>query len=240
MSHGKHRASSRYTKISRVAITTGAIATVAGLSFGVAVPAQAATSMRDEAIGSASYAAYVQDAEQSVTVSAADTADSSVVRDGVSATAESTLQAQAAAAAQAAEAAANLRSAGVAGYTGGIIPAAGTDGAAIIAYAQQFVGVVPYVDSPSAVSPSTGFECDSFVDWVFAHTTGQILPRGVNEIAALGTVIPESAAVAGDLVVYPGQHIGIYAGGGMMVDAPAPGQDVSRQAVWGSPEYVRL
>lgn len=236
MSHGKHRGSSRYQKISHVAVTTGAIATVAGLSFGMAVPAQAATTINDEAVATASYTAYVKAAEQSLTVSGS-TTGSTVSRDPLSASDQAAVDAQAAAAAKAAEAAANLKAVG---YTGGIIPAAGTDGAAIIAYAQQFVGVVPYVDSPSAVSPSTGFECDSFVDWVFAHTTGQILPRGVDEIAALGTVIPESAAGPGDLVVYPHQHIGIYAGGGMMIDAPAPGQYVSRQAVWGDPEYVRL
>jgi cell wall-associated NlpC family hydrolase len=238
MHHGKHRAPTR-SQLSKVAVTTGAIATVAGLSFGVAVPAQAATSLPDESVSSSAYTAYLTRAEQSMTVSNGDTANA-VARDSVSATSQSTLDAQAAAAAQAAAEAANLAASARGGYTGGIIPAAGGDGADIIAYAQQFVGVVPYVDSPSAVSPSTGFECDSFVDWVFAHTTGRILPRGVNEIAALGTVIPESAAVAGDLVVYPGKHIGIYAGGGMMIDAPAPGQDVSRQAVWGSPEYVRL
>jgi cell wall-associated NlpC family hydrolase len=233
-------------------MTTGAIISVAGLSFGLVVPAQAGDAVQEQSVIAAEYSAYLKANFQTLSVSAGATPGTTISRDGVTATPQATLDAQnaaaAAAAAKAAEAAAATAALVAAasapvslhGYTGRIVPAAGTDGAAIVAYAQQFVGVVPYIASANAVSPATGFECDSFVDWVFAHTTGRILPRGVDEIAALGTVIPQSAAVPGDLVVYVGQHIGIYAGNGMMVDAPSPGQFVQFQAVWGAPEYVRL
>lgn len=255
MSHGKHRGAHRPADpaaLRQLAFTSGAIFAVAGLILGVAVPAQAATSIRDEAIGAAAYAqytAYVKNNTQTLTVSASAAQGTSPSRDGISATSQAALDAANAAVAahiaEIAEAAANLSPAAAkglptTGYPGPIIPASGTSTSAIIAYADQFVGVVPYIESPNAVSPATGFECDSFVDWVFAHTTGRILPRGVDEIAALGAVVPAAAAQSGDLVVYVGKHIGIYEGDGIMVDAPAPGEFVKEQSVWGAPVYVRL
>ncbi|MCU1528065.1 MAG: hypothetical protein JWP75_1828, partial [Frondihabitans sp.] len=112
-----------------------------------------------------------------------------------------------------------------------------TVGGEIVDYAEQYVGKVPYVLDGS--SPSQGFDCSGLVMYVLAHF-GITVPHDVDGIAALGTVIPESEAVAGDMVVYPHQHIGIYIGNGMMVDAPVPGEDVKIQSVWGSPEYVRI
>ena len=49
--------------------------------------------------------------------------------------------------------------------------------------------------------------------------------------------MPSSAAQPGDLIFFysPISHVGIYIGGGMMVDAASPGAAVRRAAVnWGN------
>nr|WP_240148307.1 NlpC/P60 family protein [Diaminobutyricibacter tongyongensis] len=115
-------------------------------------------------------------------------------------------------------------------------PALTRTGEAIVAYARQYVGLVPY---STGASPSAGFECDGFTQWVYA-AFGVALPRGVNEQAALGTPVPPAKARAGDLVVYPGEHIGIYDGRGGIIDSPDWGRYVSHRSVWGHPVFVRI
>jgi cell wall-associated NlpC family hydrolase len=121
-------------------------------------------------------------------------------------------------------------------WSGGPAPAQAYSGSAVVEYAKQFVGVVPY---GSGNSPTTSFSCDGLTQYVFKQF-GINLPRGVSAQAALGTRISAADAQAGDLVVWPGRHIGIYAGGGMMVDSPRAGFFVKYRAVWGSPVYLRL
>jgi cell wall-associated NlpC family hydrolase len=106
----------------------------------------------------------------------------------------------------------------------------------VVAYAQQFVGVVPY---GTGNNPNDSFSCDGLVQYVFAHF-GISLPRGADYQAALGTVISPADARAGDLLWYPGQHIGIYDGAGGMIDSPDWGRYVEHRPIWGSPVYVRL
>jgi len=107
----------------------------------------------------------------------------------------------------------------------------------IISAAEQWVGVVPYGNGNN---PSDSFSCDGYVQYVFSQN-GISLPRGVAAQAALGTVISQSEAKAGDLVWYPGQHIGIYDGAGGMYDSPDWGRYVlHRSSVFGSPTYLRL
>lgn len=114
-------------------------------------------------------------------------------------------------------------------------PAQSYSGAAVVAYAMQFVGVVPY---GSGNSPSTSFSCDGLTQYVFAGF-GISLPRTVSGQAARMVPISVSDAVPGDLVMWPG-HIGIYAGGGMVIDSPRPGRYVEYRAIWGNPVYLRL
>lgn len=115
-------------------------------------------------------------------------------------------------------------------------PAQAYSGAAVVEYAMQFVGVVPY---GMGNSPTTSFSCDGLTQYVFAGF-GISLPRTVSLQAARGVPISVADAAPGDLVWYPGQHIGIYAGGGMMVDSPRWGRYVEHRAIWGNPIYVRL
>lgn len=100
-----------------------------------------------------------------------------------------------------------------------------TDGSAIAAYAQSFIGT-PYVWGGSTPS---GFDCSGLTQYVYAHFGKQI---GRNTIAqeSAGTHIPVSQAQVGDLLFWgtPGStyHVAIYLGGNSFVAAPEPGQSV--------------
>lgn len=110
-------------------------------------------------------------------------------------------------------------------------------GAALLAYAAKFVGVVPY---GTGNTPSTSFSCDGYTQWVFAGF-GISLPRTADRQAALGVRIAKSDAVAGDLVWWPGQHIGIYDGAGGMYNSPDYPRYVEHVgSLWGNPVFVRL
>jgi cell wall-associated NlpC family hydrolase len=116
-------------------------------------------------------------------------------------------------------------------------PAPTYSGAAVLAYAAQFVGVVPY---GWGNSPETSFSCDGYTQYVFA-AFGISLPRGADHQARLGVRISQADAVAGDLVYWPGQHVGIYDGAGGMYNSPRPGRYVEHVAsLWGSPLFIRL
>jgi cell wall-associated NlpC family hydrolase len=116
-------------------------------------------------------------------------------------------------------------------------PAQVYSGAAVLAYAAQFVGKVPY---GMGNSPTTSFSCDGFTQYVFA-AFGIALPRGADHQARLGVQISQADAVAGDLVWWPGQHVGIYDGAGGMYNSPTWGRYVEHVAtLWGSPVFIRL
>jgi cell wall-associated NlpC family hydrolase len=122
-------------------------------------------------------------------------------------------------------------------YVGATPPAQGYSGAAVLAYAAQFVGLVPYGEGNS---PTTSFSCDGYTQYVFAGF-GISLPRGADHQAALGVRIDQSQAVAGDLIWWPGRHVGIYDGAGGMYNSPTWGRYVEHVAtLWGSPVFIRL
>ncbi|CAD6007059.1 NlpC/P60 family protein [Agreia sp. COWG] len=182
-------------------------------------------------------------ADPAVTVSAL-----TASRDSYSATDPAALkaaaEAQAAAAAQAAEdaeASTRLASSSSSSTTSTAktfaAPQGGYSGEAVVAYAEQFVGVVPY---GWGADPNDSFGCDGLTQYVFGQF-GISLPRGVDKQAALATRISQSEAVAGDLVVWPGEHIGIYDGAGGIVHSPDFGRYVEHaHSLWGSPVFYRL
>jgi peptidoglycan DL-endopeptidase CwlO len=86
----------------------------------------------------------------------------------------------------------------------------------------------PYVWG--AAGPSS-FDCSGLVVWAFAQE-GISLPHFTGSLWDLGVHVPESDLQPGDLVFFFGEdHVGIYIGDGLMVDAPAPGQDVMVQPI---------
>lgn len=115
-------------------------------------------------------------------------------------------------------------------------PAQTYSGQAVVDFAMQFVGIVPY---GMGNSPTTSFSCDGLTQYVFGKF-GISLPRTANAQAARAVAISPADARPGDLLWYPGQHIGIYAGGGMMVDSGDWGQYVRYRAIFGNPVFMRL
>ena len=103
--------------------------------------------------------------------------------------------------------------------------------------AQQFLGV-PYVwggESPS------GFDCSGLVQYVYGRL-GVSLPRVAADQARVGQPVASLAdARPGDLLAFhdPVDHIGIYAGNGLMVVAPKTGDVVKVQAIYDEPTAIR-
>ena len=110
-------------------------------------------------------------------------------------------------------------------------------GQAAAADATKYLGV-PYVWG--GTDPATGLDCSGLVQRVYADL-GITLPRVAADQAQAGVAVPSLAqALPGDLVTFgqPADHIGIYLGNGMMIDAPHAGAAVRVEAV-GTPTAIR-
>ncbi|WP_169795418.1 C40 family peptidase, partial [Kribbia dieselivorans] len=88
---------------------------------------------------------------------------------------------------------------------------------------------IPYLYG--GTSPSTGFDCSGFTQYVFAQV-GKSLPRTAEQQRQFAT--PVSDPQPGDLVFFgvPAYHMGIYAGNGMMYDSPRTGLSSGKRAMW--------
>lgn len=80
-------------------------------------------------------------------------------------------------------------------------------------------------------SPSTGFDCSGYVQYIFKESFGQTLPRSAAEMAKLGEPIDLHNLQAGDLVFFntrkrPNSHVGIYLGNQEFIHAPTRGARV--------------
>lgn len=124
---------------------------------------------------------------------------------------------------------------------------------AVIARAESALGT-PYVwGGGDANGPTTGlnggsqagFDCSGLVLYAYA-AAGISLPHYTGYQYQRGTHVPASEAKRGDLLFWgPGgsQHVAIYLGNGMMIEAPQSGQNVSITPVrWSgmTPNAVRL
>ena len=95
-------------------------------------------------------------------------------------------------------------------------PVTGVSGSAVVAYAQQFVGN-PYVWGGNSLT--NGCDCSGFVVQVYSHF-GINLAASRNSAAlrSVGSAVSINNIQPGDIVCYPG-HVGLYAGGGTIVEA---------------------
>lgn len=92
--------------------------------------------------------------------------------------------------------------------------------AAVVSYAEQFVGQVPYVWGGSTTS---GWDCSGFVMYVFAQF-GISLPHSSGAQAGYGTAVPSLASAQPGDIIANSAHAGIYVGNGMVVNALNPSQ----------------
>jgi cell wall-associated NlpC family hydrolase len=107
----------------------------------------------------------------------------------------------------------------------------------VLAVAMQYIGT-PYVHGGE---DPTAFDCSGLITFVYAQF-GIELTHYVPTQDTEGTRVSAADAVPGDLVVFDNlAHDGIYAGNGMILDAPKPGGSVSVRPIWDSPHhFVRI
>ena len=111
-------------------------------------------------------------------------------------------------------------------------PPSGRAGTAVQAAYSQLG--VPYVAFEA--SPSRGFDCSGLTSWAWAQA-GVYMPHQSGQQYRTFPHVDKDQAEPGDLVFFynPIHHVGIYVGGGMMIDAPHTGAVVRLVAVkWGS------
>lgn len=99
----------------------------------------------------------------------------------------------------------------------------GVTGQDIVTYAYNFLGR-PYVWG--AVGPDT-FDCSGFTSYVYRHCAGVEITRTTYTQINVGTPVSYSEMQPGDLVfTYNNEHVGIYVGGGMYINATYPGSTI--------------
>lgn len=118
------------------------------------------------------------------------------------------------------------------GGSAAIVKPQGQNGAAVVAYARQFIGY-PYVYGGNSLTG--GIDCSGFTQQIYA-AFGVSLPRTSYAQAGCGYEVPLSQAQAGDLLIYDG-HVGIYNGTGGIVHASSPSVGITE---FSNCQYRRL
>ncbi|GGO77968.1 transglycosylase SLT domain-containing protein [Nocardioides deserti] len=122
--------------------------------------------------------------------------------------------------------------------TSGAAAGSSPGGARVVAEAEKYLGV-PYVWG--GTDPDSGLDCSGLVQLVYRNL-GIDLPRVSRDQAQAGRPVASLAeAQPGDLLAFnsPVSHIAIYAGDGMMIEAPRPGLAVRLTAVDGDLTAIR-
>jgi peptidoglycan DL-endopeptidase CwlO len=111
-------------------------------------------------------------------------------------------------------------------------------GGAIIDFARQAIGT-PYVHGAESLS---GMDCSGLVIWAYNQAGLDVSGRTADQIMRGGQSISMSEAQPGDLVGYKTggdryTHMGIYVGGGKVIDASNNNDVVVERDMWSKPEW---
>ncbi len=126
------------------------------------------------------------------------------------------------------------------------VPYDGTVGGSVIRAAQQALGT-PYRWGGSQFG--RGVDCSGFVQTAF-RMAGMVLPRTAAQQSAIASPVDSRDAQPGDLVFWdiagandrvPGaDHVGIYLGGGMTIEASQSNGRVVIRKLWGHYRFRRV
>ena len=111
---------------------------------------------------------------------------------------------------------------------GNVLPSRGvgfesSNGNSIVDYAYEFLGK-PYVWG--AVGPEA-FDCSGLTSYVYRHAAGIEITRTTYTQINVGREVSQDELQPGDLVfTYDNEHVGIYVGNGMYINATYPGSTV--------------
>jgi len=106
------------------------------------------------------------------------------------------------------------------------LPASGSQANEAVAFAYKQLGC-PYVYGATGPCPD-GYDCSGLVQAAWA-AAGVSIPRDTYEQWDSLTHIPMSDLQPGDLIYFAGEsHVGMYVGGGYLIDAPQPGENVEK------------
>ncbi|MEU9577681.1 C40 family peptidase [Streptomyces chilikensis] len=119
--------------------------------------------------------------------------------------------------------------AGTGSGAGGTTDASAARGQKAVAFAEARIGL-PYVWG--ATGPDS-YDCSGLTQAAW-KAAGVDLPRTTYDQVNAGTTVPVSEAEPGDLVFFYDDvtHVGVYAGGGMMIHAPKPGTYVREESIY--------
>ena len=111
----------------------------------------------------------------------------------------------------------------------GSVPPSSSRGAIAVAAAKSQIGV-RYIKYMSR--EGVGFDCSGLTAWAWEQA-GISIPHQSRQQFNTTAHVPIKYIEPGDLIYFysPITHVGIYVGGGMMVDAPGPGRFVRLAAV---------
>ena len=105
------------------------------------------------------------------------------------------------------------------------LPASGSQANKAVAFAYGAIGC-PYLYGGTSCEP--GYDCSGLVQAAWA-AAGVSIPRDTYEQWAALPHIPMSDLEPGDLIYFAGEsHVGMYVGGGYLIDAPQTGEDVEK------------
>lgn len=105
----------------------------------------------------------------------------------------------------------------------------GTQADSLIAKAKNFIGL-PY--RFGGTSPTSGFDCSGFMQYVYKETANISLPRTSGSMAQVGTQVSRDALQPGDMVFFSHSggrisHVGMYIGEGRFIHSPSTGKTIS-------------